>query len=377
VWRRSAVERIGGVPEGMEIEDLYLSYALYSEGYITRFHKEILSNGLATETFAEYVNQRCRWARGCLQGFFKPFGAFGVNRQTFMQRLNMLSVQTYWISQIFYPLFFFGPILYWLFGIATLNADLTEILRHGMPYMLFHLFYGMHVNENKAIPWISSIPQIASSLQVARAVLELIAVPWKKMNHVTSKGISKQWKVFHVKFSLYFMAICATTLFGLFSDQLSPIPLVDRAGVRSSTAVVFWSSYTVLVSLVCFFISIDVPRLRACDRFIVDETAVLHAGKEVKACHIQDLSMTGARIELKEDIPISPREPLFLDIPHVGVLKAWVVRTRRRIVCIRFFDVSEFRKSLTVKLYTGGYRSSPVKIRGPAFLWAVLKRIFE
>ena len=66
VFRRTALDDIGGFPEGSVTEDFELSIALHERGWTSAYAPEVLASGLGPEDVASYVGQQHRWARGCV-----------------------------------------------------------------------------------------------------------------------------------------------------------------------------------------------------------------------------------------------------------------------------------------------------------------------
>ena len=66
VFRRRALEEVGGFPEGSLTEDFALSVDLHERGWTSVYVSEVLASGLGPEDLASYVSQQHRWARGCL-----------------------------------------------------------------------------------------------------------------------------------------------------------------------------------------------------------------------------------------------------------------------------------------------------------------------
>lgn len=65
-YRRSAVERIGGLPAGSISEDIEVSLALASSGGRTRFVRDAVADHAVADSFRHYLNQRLRWSRGLM-----------------------------------------------------------------------------------------------------------------------------------------------------------------------------------------------------------------------------------------------------------------------------------------------------------------------
>jgi endo-1,4-beta-D-glucanase Y len=68
VFRRRALEDVGGFPEDSLTEDFALSVHLHERGWRSAYVPEVLAQGLGPQDTASYVSQQQRWARGCLGG---------------------------------------------------------------------------------------------------------------------------------------------------------------------------------------------------------------------------------------------------------------------------------------------------------------------
>jgi len=66
VFRRAALDDVGGFPEQSVTEDFQLSLTLQERGWRTAYVPEVLAQGLGPEDMASYASQQQRWARGCL-----------------------------------------------------------------------------------------------------------------------------------------------------------------------------------------------------------------------------------------------------------------------------------------------------------------------
>jgi cellulose synthase (UDP-forming) len=66
VFRRRALEEVGGFPVGSLTEDFAVSLELHERGWRSVYVPEVLASGLGPEDLASYVSQQHRWARGCI-----------------------------------------------------------------------------------------------------------------------------------------------------------------------------------------------------------------------------------------------------------------------------------------------------------------------
>ena len=71
VYRRSAVEAVGGFPEDSITEDLRLSLLLLEAGYSSDYVPTVVAEGLGPLSVTSYFNQQLRWGRGGLEILFK------------------------------------------------------------------------------------------------------------------------------------------------------------------------------------------------------------------------------------------------------------------------------------------------------------------
>lgn len=67
VFRRSAIDRIGGFPPQTVTEDMHTSIRLQRIGYKTVYHPVPVAYGVAPTDFGEYQRQRLRWGQGNVQ----------------------------------------------------------------------------------------------------------------------------------------------------------------------------------------------------------------------------------------------------------------------------------------------------------------------
>ena len=71
VFRRVALDGIGGFQLLSITEDIHTSQVLHSAGWHSQFVNKRLVAGLAAESLTGHIAQRKRWMQGCLQIFFK------------------------------------------------------------------------------------------------------------------------------------------------------------------------------------------------------------------------------------------------------------------------------------------------------------------
>ncbi|OPX20553.1 MAG: hypothetical protein BZ151_03405 [Desulfobacca sp. 4484_104] len=120
LYRRQALEEIGGFITWNIVEDVTTSYELLSRGWKGIYFPYILSRGLAPETLAGVWRQRFQWCLDTMRLFFwdNPLLKRGLNLR---QRLHFLVLMiTYLISGVVLPIFYLMPLYCYYSGISFL-----------------------------------------------------------------------------------------------------------------------------------------------------------------------------------------------------------------------------------------------------------------
>ena len=88
ILRREALLEIGGVATETIAEDFHTTIRLQRHGWTTRYHDEVLVQGLAPHDLDGYLLQRDRWARGNLAVFTLPESPLRARELRPLQRLS-------------------------------------------------------------------------------------------------------------------------------------------------------------------------------------------------------------------------------------------------------------------------------------------------
>ncbi len=89
--RRQALLEIGGVATETIAEDFHTTIRLLRHGWRSRYHDEVLVQGLAPHDLDGYLLQRDRWARGNLAVFTLPESPLRARTLSALQRLSYLA----------------------------------------------------------------------------------------------------------------------------------------------------------------------------------------------------------------------------------------------------------------------------------------------
>ena len=98
VLRRAALLEVGGVAVETIAEDFHTTIKLHRAGWKSRYHDEVLVQGLAPHDLAAYLLQRDRWARGNLAVFTTPESPLRARELTPLQRLSYFASLTAYLA---------------------------------------------------------------------------------------------------------------------------------------------------------------------------------------------------------------------------------------------------------------------------------------
>lgn len=136
LFRRSALDDVGGFPQDSVTEDFELSLRLHQRGWRSEYVPEVLVQGLGPEDMSAYVGQQLRWARGCLSALGRGLTA----RLPWRSRLQYVLSSMYFLSGWTVLIYVSLPIVRILTGeqaVAAASAD--SFLLHFAPYFVLSI----------------------------------------------------------------------------------------------------------------------------------------------------------------------------------------------------------------------------------------------
>ena len=137
VFRRDALDAVGGFPETSLTEDFELSVRLHERGWRSAYVPEVLASGLGPEDMASYVGQQHRWARGCLSAI----GGVLRARLPLRQRIQYLLSCSYFLTGWTVLVYMTFPVVRILTGAQPLAASAADqFLVHFVPYFGLALY---------------------------------------------------------------------------------------------------------------------------------------------------------------------------------------------------------------------------------------------
>lgn len=188
IFRRAAVEEIGGIYTGSNSEDIWTSLLLHRRQWRSVFVPESLARGIAPDNLQAYFKQQFRWASGGFEVLLRGGLCRRRNGLTLDQRLQYVLTGTNYLLALAALVFMLVPATYLLFGLSPVQANLEIWLTHYVP------FYTLVV----MVTWLQSggfrpsaiVTSIGAAPVVARALLMVLLgrrTSWNVTNAVSGR----------------------------------------------------------------------------------------------------------------------------------------------------------------------------------------------
>jgi cellulose synthase (UDP-forming) len=225
VYRRAALERVGGFSEWNLVEDLHTSYVLHAAGWRSVYHPSPVTIGSAPETASVFLRQRLRWATDSTRLLTRdsPLLKRGLSP---MQRLHYLHTTSYYLLAGLQLCFLIGPPLTVFLGIPIFNteANLAYAVAAVPYFAALVAFLAIHGDGRGSLPIVQSALFSAPVYIVAavRAVLGL-----RPDSRPTEKGRQRWFSALLVPQICLFAALGGTIVYaGFRADGTSVIAVL-------------------------------------------------------------------------------------------------------------------------------------------------------
>jgi cellulose synthase (UDP-forming) len=311
VFRRQALEAIGGFPEATVTEDLHTSMLLHSRGWKSVYHNRDLSAGLAPESYEAYITQRSRWARGTFQVMFGRRGLF-LPGLSLMQRVNYFATFWYWLYGFPRVIYLIAPLLFLLGGLHPLIVrDLADLLTYYLPHLAISIVAFQLVNRAMRRLFWSDVYESCISVQVALTFLLFPFTGRRVRFAVTPKGRATQRRA-GLRLVGPMAVLAALGALGL---AVGVFRLAVTGVAQDGTLInTIWAAYNLVVLGMGLLLLKDRPQRRTAVRLPRRSSCLLAwNGTEVEA-ETRDLSETGV------SFLVTPARalPEYLDVTLTG-----------------------------------------------------------
>jgi cellulose synthase (UDP-forming) len=184
IYRRAALEEVGGISEISHSEDVFTTLKLLEVGKRVFYLNEPLAVGLAPATLIGFYNQQFRWARGGLTMMFKHSTLFN-RRLRPDQRVQFFLSNFFYLSGVTVAIYLLSPLVAVLFDVKPISdAYFWEWLPK---YVLFFacnlLFFISFAPRNRIATMVLGIfSYLPYTAALASVLMGLPQIAWKPTN---------------------------------------------------------------------------------------------------------------------------------------------------------------------------------------------------
>ena len=307
VVRRSALEKIGGFVTNTLSEDYFTGILLSAYGYRVIYLAETLSAGLTAENMASHIQQRLRWARGTLQGFFIATNPLKVPRLTLLQRLAHLEGMTQWFISGFRAIFLLMPLIYTSFNIVPFRTNIAEWIYFFVPFYCLQLSTYSWLNFRSRSALMSDVYSVIQCFPVSLTILQTLFRPFSEKFRVTPKGTTRKKYQYNWKLALPLIIIFVlNAIYFLDGFQLfiNPDTYSNLNGyiLESKRLAWIWSVYNLVILGIALCAMLDAPKPSVVECFDLNKKIQLTDGINVVLGVSKQISEIGATVELERAV---------------------------------------------------------------------------
>jgi cellulose synthase (UDP-forming) len=215
VYRRSALNKIGGTFQIDHSEDIWTGYLLKSIGYKTTYLNKALAFGQSPDDFRSYFKQQMRWCQGSLSLMTSLL--FWLAPVKFTTKLCYISGFLFYLTC---PLY----LIMSLMSLVTVN-DSTNVELNGVLLLLtitsFWIYCKLIMPRSRFITFVISLSnQIIYSFAILTYFLNIKST-WIPSG--TEQKKSLDYTLFQLVFGVYFAAYLGVVLIRFFDNNLNAV----------------------------------------------------------------------------------------------------------------------------------------------------------
>jgi len=297
VLRRSALNEIGGFAVETVTEDAHTMLKMHRKGWDSAYLKLPLAAGLATESLAQHIGQRVRWARGMLQIFRIDNPMFGPGL-SLGQRLCYLQAMMHFLFALPRVVFLTAPLSYLLLGQNIIAASPLAISAYALPHLLHAIGTNSRLQRNWRHSFWSEIYETVLALSMVRVTISTLISPRKGRFNVTAKGGLMESGFFDLSAVWPNMVLAFLVIAGLIRGVVSMVFVANDALVFQALLLnTIWSALSLIVVLAALSVGREARQIRSRARISANIPVALHmADGRVIAATTRDLSQGGANL---------------------------------------------------------------------------------
>ena len=253
LYRRRALDDVGGFATWNLVEDLTTSYELHAKGWKTLYYPYPITKGLAPANIHEVYRQRGQWATDTLRLFFwdNPLLKKGLSWRARFRHL-MISVTYLW-SGFMVPIFFVLPLYAYVTGQDLMTSNEGLVVTARIAYFVLFVLAVRYMFRGRSVGKQFQFLVGLFPVYIAGAVRALLhpkgrAVAYKLNNagdrETAEPGAARTWWVLGPQIAL-FIANAVLPFWAAWYGTAGPWTIALNLAVSS---FVLWTLWPVIVA---------------------------------------------------------------------------------------------------------------------------------
>ncbi|WP_245639589.1 UDP-forming cellulose synthase catalytic subunit [Paraburkholderia heleia] len=344
VIKRSALEHIGGIATETVTEDAHTSLRLHRHGYTSAYLRTVQAAGLATDSLADHIGQRIRWARGMTQIFRvdNPWIGKGLS---FFQRMCYSNAMLHFFYGFPRLIFLVMPSAYLYFGLHVINTPAPVILAYVVPYLVIAAIANSRIQGRyRHSFWAEAYESVLAWYIVLPTTMALINPKLGKFN-VTSKGGHIEHEYLDWTISKPYLVLLAINVCSVLAG-IGRLTIWRSEEPATVFMNLFWAGVNLTILGLALGVAKEAKQVRVAHRIPLRVPAMLTLpdGRTL-ACKTENYSMGGLGLMLPADAvaKLEPGERINVTLAR-GVLEhdfpAVVARLADRRLGVRFTSMT-------------------------------------
>ena len=327
VIRRQSLEEVGGMSHQTVTEDAHTALQMHARGWDSLFLDVPLAAGLATETYAQHIGQRIRWARGMAQ-ILRTDNPLLKPGLSLAQRLNYFNAATHFFFGLPRLAFVITPALYLLFGLHPVDADVKEVLVYALPHLILVNLGSVTVHRNVRHSIWPEVYEVAIAPYTALVTFLALIAPKRGKFNVTPKGSTVDAHSFDLA-----RAWPLVVVFGMLLAGLATVPFqwqdhpLDHFTIGVAAV---WNIYNLIIvgaAVMCAYERPQRRRFHRIERKLRVRVPAVDGGPDLEGDSL-DLSQGGVRFIVPgvRPVPAKTRAALTSPTGRVAEMDAAVLQ---------------------------------------------------
>jgi cellulose synthase (UDP-forming) len=265
VFRRTALEEVGGIAVETVTEDAHTSLKLTSRGWKSANIPIPLAAGLATESLSSHIGQRMRWARGMVQIFRISCPLF-MKGLTWTQKVCYMNGSFYFLHGIPKIVFFLAPLPFLFGGMFVIYASGLALLSYVLPHLVHSGLATQAIQYKSRNPFWSGVYDAVLSCYIVLPTTFALMVPEFGKFNVTQKGGGVVEKDFlDGAISRPYLFLMLLNFLGMLWG-LVQIPFVAPSMQTAYLINCLWTSYNLLILGAAVGVAVESRQVRSAPR---------------------------------------------------------------------------------------------------------------